>query len=81
MRLIDVDELLNVKIKVDLIMIAILMVLLFIFKCINATSWNNGYCSCGGKWIYQQAIGHTYNTYYLYECDKCGKQYEFSKKW
>ena len=24
--------------------------------------WNNGYCSCGGRWEYQQAVGHRYDT-------------------
>lgn len=40
--------------------------------------WNNGYCTCGGKWEYQQAIGHQYNTAYIYKCDECGKIVELS---
>lgn len=47
---------------------------------VNDSKWNNGYCTCGGKWVYDQPIGHQYSTYFLYECDKCGKTCEFSKK-
>lgn len=35
--------------------------------------WNNGYCECGGHWVYEQAIGHYNSTSYLYRCDECGK--------
>lgn len=63
-----------------LIIIAILLVILFICHCVNADKWNDGHCSCGGNWVYQQAVGHRYETYYLYECDKCGKTQEFYKK-
>ena len=41
--------------------------------------WNNGYCDCGGKWTYEQAVGHRNSTSYMYVCDKCGKRYEFNK--
>ena len=41
--------------------------------------WNNGYCSCGGKWEYVQPIGHAYTTDYMYKCDVCGKAREFDK--
>ena len=67
--------------KIDLIALIILIILLFIFRGINDSGWNNGYCSCGGKWLYQQAIGHRYETVYLYECDTCGKIQEFYKKY
>lgn len=46
----------------------------------NDSKWNNGYCTCGGKWVYDQPIGHQCSTYFLYECDKCGKTHEFSEK-
>ncbi len=42
-------------------------------------AWNDGYCSCGGQWEYQQAVGHRYDTDYIYKCDKCGKIEEFNK--
>ena len=71
----------DTKTEVDLIIIGVLLALLFILRMINATGWNNGYCSCGGKWIYQQAIGHRYETVYLYECDNCGKTREFYEKY
>ena len=39
--------------------------------------WNNGYHQCGGKWVYEQAVGHRYSTNYIYKCDKCGMREEF----
>ena len=39
--------------------------------------WNNGYHQCGGKWVYEQAVGHRYSTNYIYRCDKCGIREEF----
>ena len=38
--------------------------------------WNSGYCECGGHYVYEQAVGHAYNTSYIYKCDKCGKRIE-----
>lgn len=65
----------------SLILLGIIIALLFVLRIINASGWNGGYCSCGGKWHYQQAIGHRYDTTYLYECDKCGKTKEFYSKY
>ena len=62
------------------IMLAICIVILGILAGINDGKWNDGHCSCGGNWVYEQPIGHMYSTYYLYECDSCGKCYEFRKK-
>lgn len=62
------------------IIIAILGVIGLCSSCHQQDVWNNGYCDCGGKWTYQQAVGHQYTTGYLYECDKCGKTKEFDKK-
>ena len=48
-------------------------------KCSNnqdREEWNNGYCECGGHWVYEQAVGHAYRTSYLYRCDECGKTLE-----
>ena len=40
--------------------------------------WNHGHHSnCGGNWVYQEAVGHKYNTCYIFRCDKCGETYEF----
>lgn len=41
--------------------------------------WNNGHCDCGGHWEYQQAVGHRYDTDYIYKCDACGKIEEFER--
>ena len=62
------------------IILAFLLVILFLAYVLNESHWNDGHCSCGGNWVYQQAVGHRYTTYYLYECDKCGKTYEFHEK-
>ena len=59
--------------------IAIAAVILGIVKCTNErykTIWNDGYCECGGHWVYEQAVGHQYHTTYIYRCDKCGKRIE-----
>lgn len=71
----------DIETKIDLIFIGIILALLFILKMVIDSGWNNGYCSCGGKWVYQQAIGHRYETVYLYECNKCGKTIEFFEKY
>jgi hypothetical protein len=65
------------EIKVNLVVISALLFILFIVYMVNATYWNHGHCSCGGKWIYQQAVGHRSDTTYVYKCDKCGKIKEF----
>lgn len=41
--------------------------------------WNNGHCdACGGTWNYEQAVGHKYETSYIYVCNSCGKRIEIS---
>lgn len=41
--------------------------------------WNNGRCDvCGGTWNYEQAVGHRYETSYIYVCNECGKRIEIS---
>ena len=65
------------EIKFCLILLAICILIYFIICNINTLTWNNGYCKCGGKWEYQEAVGHRYTTNYLYKCDKCGRIVEF----
>lgn len=69
------------EIEEILITMGILIAILFVCRVVDASGWNGGYCSCGGKWRYQQAVGHRYETMYLYECDKCGKAKEFYSKY
>lgn len=59
-----------------LIAIAILIIYWFIENIISGTQYNEGRCSCGGTFQYEQAIGHRYETRYLYICDKCGRTIE-----
>lgn len=46
---------------------------------IDNANWNGGYHQCGGKWVYEQAVGHRASTDYLYKCDKCGMIEEFDE--
>ena len=62
---------------VPLIMLAIVIIIVFVTHLVNVSQWNDGYCSCGGRWVYQEAVGHEYSTNYIYKCDKCGKIKEF----
>lgn len=40
-------------------------------------TYNNGLClNCGGHYVFKQAIGHQYDTGYLYQCDRCGQLVE-----
>ena len=59
--------------------ILILLLIDFIRSCESSINYNDGICSCGGYYIYQQAIGHQYWTDYLYICDKCGRAIEISE--
>lgn len=44
---------------------------------IDERKYNGGICTkCGGRYIFQQAIGHQVDTDYIYICDKCGYMVE-----
>lgn len=59
------------------ILIALLIVTLIVSRGCSSARYNNGICSqCGGKYVYQQAVGHEYFTHYIYRCEKCGKTIE-----
>lgn len=66
---------------------AIVLALIAIFAMVNIFEsnrnediWNNGYHALdGGKWEYQQMVGHGYNTYYAYKCIECNKIVELSE--
>lgn len=62
---------------VTLISVLIAIIIVFVSYSVNADQWNDGYCSCGGRWVYQEAVGHRYSTNYIYKCDNCGKVKEF----
>ena len=62
------------------ILLAIILILLVINGIANYNKYNNGVCSwCGGTFKYEQAVGHRYETRYLYICDKCGRSIEISQ--
>lgn len=40
---------------------------------ISTEKYGDGICEkCGGHYVYSQAVGHQYDTYYIYICDQCG---------
>lgn len=71
------DEFEFSPLKVPIIVLAIAILFGSIIASANSSQWNDGYCSCGGRWVYQEAVGHRYSTSYIYKCDKCGKIKEF----
>lgn len=55
------------------ILILIIIVLMFVSRACSSIRYNDGICKlCGGRYIYQQAVGHKYSTNYIYKCEKCG---------
>ena len=62
------------------IFVAILLLAFGIVSCMkhaDKIEYNNGVCKkCGGHLEYEQAIGHQYDTSYIYKCDKCGDRIE-----
>lgn len=75
----DFVEIITVIIISIGITFAILAVCCKIDSNVDNTRWNGGYHQCGGKWVYEQAVGHRYSTDYIYKCDKCGMIEEFSE--
>lgn len=68
------------------ILIVIFLILLFSVGMDKAAIkhddklWNGGHCDiCDGAWEYEQAVGHMYQTTYIYICDKCGKRIELNE--
>lgn len=58
------------------ICILLIIILQFMASCASHNVWNNGICSCGGNYKFEQAIGHRNYTSYMYICDKCGRSIE-----
>ena len=40
---------------------------------------NDGICKCGGQYEFVQAVGHKFDTSYIYKCNKCGKIIEIDE--
>lgn len=73
----------NVDLVANVIFVVILIIVAFVVSCIehigDESKYNNGICkSCGGHYEYQEAVGHRFDTDYIYRCDKCGKIIEIS---
>lgn len=73
----------------DTIAIIIVIVMVFAIMAIlqNITEkrdikkWNNGICTeCGGKYEYLEAVGHKYDTDFIYRCNQCGKIIELDQQ-
>jgi hypothetical protein len=67
-----------------------LLIILLIFADYKADkkAWNNGFCSCGGRWeyvedshhlSYSKDSGYHDTKKYIYKCNKCGKMHEFNE--
>lgn len=53
-----------------------------IFGILSYKLYNNGiHDNCGGHWVYQEAVGHRFDTGYIYSCDKCGLTIEITSKY
>ena len=53
-----------------------------IFDILSYKIYNNGiHNNCGGHWVYQEAVGHRFDTGYIYSCDKCGFSIELANKY
>ena len=66
----------NDKITPFNFMVILLVIIITLWILENVASenlYNNGICSCGGTFKYEQAVSHCYETRYLYICDKCGR--------
>ena len=63
-----------------LVGVIILIIMFAIVGTIDDGKWNDGHCTCGGNWKYQQAVGHYATTTYIYECDQCGKVIEIGTR-
>lgn len=73
------DVLVIIAIIVGVILLIFLLTSLIvrIHEFEGLDEYNNGQCAqCGGIYVYQQAVGHQYFTYYVYICDHCGKMIE-----
>lgn len=69
------------ELKYKAIALFIILFIWWLFATINDTScWNDGHCECGGNWVYEQAVGYRYSTYFYYHCDKCGKVIELCER-
>lgn len=76
----EIDFQLKAGLALGLMVILILAVLDIFTSLYDADNWNNGHHALdGGKWEYQQMVGHKYSTDYAYKCTECGKIQEFSK--
>lgn len=40
---------------------------------------HDGICKCGGQYEFVQAVGHKFDTSYIYKCNKCGKIIEIDE--
>jgi len=72
-------ELIGDVIVILIPIVFVVVLLVCVVRCSNTEDkkdWNNGYCECGGHWIYEQSVGHRYRTSFIFKCDKCGKHIE-----
>lgn len=59
------------------IVIAILVAIIMLTNIMSFNEYNNGICrDCGGRFVYQEAVGHRRSTHYIYICENCGNLVE-----
>ena len=76
----DDDKILLISIISTVIILVISFLIVYsIGKQNENKRWNNGKCECGGDWVYEQAVGHSFYTSYLYRCNQCGKTIEVER--
>ena len=63
-----------------ILLFLIMFVIWFVTSCNSSNTYNNGICrECGGHYVFQNAVGHKYETNYIYVCDTCGKLIEINQ--
>lgn len=80
--------------EIDIYFLIIAIYVIFIGACFIASvfgdkyqekkdlkMWNNGYCTCGGQWVYEQAVEHRYGTSFMYHCDNCNNYIELKERY
>jgi hypothetical protein len=59
------------------IVIALFIGAAFLIANKEKNEWNDGQCTCGGHWVYKDAVSLSNGKYvsvkYIYQCDECGK--------
>lgn len=66
-----------------IVFLIIAMIFVFVVRSCEVKDgmkeYNNGICRiCGGTYEFVSAVGHKYETNYIYRCDNCGHKIEIA---